>query len=90
MQDSKELLHRLPIYFTIPLLLGVFVVRDVQAAGGEQALALLANLPLPPRFILLDYAMPGMNGLQLAKAIHERGVQAPHAWNNQEVPGGRT
>ncbi|HET6607726.1 MAG TPA: ATP-binding protein [Rhodopila sp.] len=51
----------------------------VQAPGGEPALTLLANLPHPPRFILLDYAMPGMNGLQLAKAIHERGVPSPIA-----------
>ena len=51
----------------------------VQAAGGEQALALLDTLPHPPKLILLDYAMPAMNGLQLARALRERGVKAPIA-----------
>ncbi len=51
----------------------------VQASGGKQALALLASLASPPRFILLDYAMPGMNGLQLAVAIAERKLTAPIA-----------
>jgi CheY-like chemotaxis protein len=51
----------------------------VQAASAEQALALLAGLPSPPRFILLDYAMPGMNGLHLAQAITDRKVTAPIA-----------
>jgi signal transduction histidine kinase/CheY-like chemotaxis protein len=50
-----------------------------QAAGGEQALALMDSLNPPPRMILLDYAMPGMNGLQLARALRERGVTAPIA-----------
>jgi CheY-like chemotaxis protein len=50
-----------------------------QAASGEHALALLDKLPMPPRIILLDYAMPGMNGLQLARALRERGVTAPMA-----------
>lgn len=50
-----------------------------QAAGGDQALALLDKLSPPPRLILLDYAMPGMNGLQLARAMRQRGVTAPIA-----------
>lgn len=50
-----------------------------QAASGEQALALIADLTPPPTFILLDYAMPGMNGLQLAGVLRERGTSAPIA-----------
>ena len=50
-----------------------------QAAGGEQALALIDKLSPAPTLILLDYAMPGINGLQLAKAMRERGVAAPIA-----------
>lgn len=48
-----------------------------QAAGGEQALALVEKLT--PNLILLDYAMPGMNGLQLARALRARGIGAPIA-----------
>jgi len=51
----------------------------VQAAGGEQALALLETLESPPTLILLDYAMPGMNGLELARTLRERGMTAPIA-----------
>jgi signal transduction histidine kinase/CheY-like chemotaxis protein len=50
-----------------------------QASGGEQALALVDKLSPPPKIILLDYAMPGMNGLQLARALRARGVTAPIA-----------
>ena len=50
-----------------------------QAAGGEQALALVDKLNPSPKLILLDYAMPGMNGLQLARALRERGISAPIA-----------
>ena len=50
-----------------------------QASGGEQALALIDKLSPAPKLILLDYAMPGMNGLQLARALRERGVKAPVA-----------
>jgi signal transduction histidine kinase/ActR/RegA family two-component response regulator len=50
-----------------------------QASGGEQALALVDKLSPQPKLILLDYAMPGMNGLQLARALRERGVKAPIA-----------
>jgi signal transduction histidine kinase/CheY-like chemotaxis protein len=48
-----------------------------QASGGEQALALVDKLT--PKLILLDYAMPGMNGLQLARALRDRGLTAPIA-----------
>jgi signal transduction histidine kinase/ActR/RegA family two-component response regulator len=51
----------------------------VQAAGGAQALTLIGQLPRSPGFILLDYAMPEMNGLQLARALRERGITAPIA-----------
>jgi CheY-like chemotaxis protein len=50
-----------------------------QASGGEQALALIDQLHSPPKLILLDYAMPGMNGLQLARELRTRGVIAPIA-----------
>jgi CheY-like chemotaxis protein len=50
-----------------------------QASGGEQALALIDKLSPAPKMILLDYAMLGMNGLQLARALRERGVTAPIA-----------
>ncbi|HVY16157.1 MAG TPA: response regulator [Rhodopila sp.] len=51
----------------------------VQAQDGEQALSILAKLPTPPHFLLLDYLMPGMNGLQLAQAIRDRNITAPIA-----------
>lgn len=50
-----------------------------QASGGEQALALVDKLSPPPKLFLLDYAMPGMNGLQLARALRERGIRSPIA-----------
>jgi signal transduction histidine kinase/CheY-like chemotaxis protein len=51
----------------------------VQAADGTAALTLLGELRRTPDLILLDYAMPGMNGLQLASALRERGITAPVA-----------
>jgi signal transduction histidine kinase/CheY-like chemotaxis protein len=41
--------------------------RVVQASGGEQALALVARSR--PDLFILDYAMPGMNGAELAGAL---------------------
>ncbi|HEY1934641.1 MAG TPA: ATP-binding protein [Acetobacteraceae bacterium] len=51
----------------------------VQAGGAAEALVLLAQLAGPPDVILLDYAMPGMNGLQLARRLRERGLSMPIA-----------
>jgi CheY-like chemotaxis protein len=50
-----------------------------QASSGEQALALIEKLSPAPKLILLDYAMPGMNGLQLARTLRDRGINAPIA-----------
>jgi signal transduction histidine kinase/CheY-like chemotaxis protein len=51
----------------------------VQAGSAAEALVLLAQLAAPPDVILLDYAMPGMNGLQLARRLRERGLSMPIA-----------
>ncbi len=53
--------------------------EPIQAADGPAALALLGELDGVPDAILLDYAMPGMNGLQLANALRERGISVPLA-----------
>ena len=48
----------------------------VQATGGAEALALIDTLPRAPDIILMDYAMPGMNGLRVATALRHRGINA--------------
>jgi len=60
----------------------VEMLRDLgcetaQAVSAAEALMLLPQLPDPPDLILLDYAMPGMNGLQLARLLRERGFAMP-------------
>jgi signal transduction histidine kinase/CheY-like chemotaxis protein len=50
-----------------------------EAEGGEQALALVGTLRPAASLILLDYAMPAMNGLQLAQSLRARGISAPMA-----------
>ncbi|MGE0222575.1 MAG: ATP-binding protein [Acetobacteraceae bacterium] len=51
----------------------------IQASGGPEALGLVASLPRQPRFVLLDYAMPEMNGLELARRLREAGLNVPTA-----------
>jgi CheY-like chemotaxis protein len=63
----------------------VEMLRDLgcevlQAQGGAEALSLLdSEAHADPQVILLDYAMPGMNGLQLARLLRQRGLTAPIA-----------
>lgn len=62
----------------------VEMVRDLgfhvlEAASGDAALAILQTLPEPPRFILVDYAMPGMNGLQFVRHIRAKNNATPIA-----------
>jgi signal transduction histidine kinase len=45
--------------------------------AGTEVVLLLPQLPNPPDLILLDYAMPGMNGLQLARLLREQGFAMP-------------
>lgn len=51
----------------------------VQAPGGAEALALVDTLPRAPDIVLMDYAMPGMNGLRVANALRQRGITCPIA-----------
>ncbi|MDR3537053.1 MAG: response regulator [Acetobacteraceae bacterium] len=60
----------------------VEMLRDLgcevlQAPGGAEALALLAKTGKPPDILLVDYAMPGMNGLTLARRLREDGLTVP-------------
>ena len=49
----------------------------MQAATGPDALDVLETSEKVPDVILVDYAMPGMNGLELAQILRHRGVRAP-------------
>jgi CheY-like chemotaxis protein len=44
-----------------------------EAASGKQALAMVGDHDL----IVLDYAMPGMNGAEVANELKRTGVQIP-------------
>ncbi len=48
-----------------------------EAKDGEHALAVVRDLPAPPVLLVLDYAMPGMNGLRLAALLRSSGIKAP-------------
>ncbi len=47
------------------------------ATSGQEALERLKEIGAPPELVVLDYAMPGMNGMTLAAALRERGVTSP-------------
>jgi len=48
-----------------------------EAAGGAEALAVLSDPAFHPDFLVFDYAMPGMNGLELAAAVRALAIDAP-------------
>jgi len=43
----------------------------VEAAGGEEALAIYQGLESPPALVLTDVAMPRMSGLELAERLQD-------------------
>jgi CheY-like chemotaxis protein len=47
------------------------------ASDGKSALAWLQTAQTQPDVILLDYAMPGMTGVEVAKAISDQGKDIP-------------
>jgi signal transduction histidine kinase/ActR/RegA family two-component response regulator len=51
--------------------------RVRQAADGADALAILADAGDPPDLLVVDYAMPVMNGLALAAAARAAGFTGP-------------
>ena len=58
------------------------MLRDIgcdvrEAPDGAQAIALLSDPSFRADFLVFDYAMPGMNGLQLAAAVREMKIDAP-------------
>jgi signal transduction histidine kinase/CheY-like chemotaxis protein len=58
------------------------MLRDIgcdvrEAPDGAQAIAMLSDPSFQADFLVFDYAMPGMNGLQLAAAVREMKIDAP-------------
>ena len=48
----------------------------LQAGGADEALRLLSATQ-GIGLLLIDYVMPGMNGLDLAREVHRRGIEIP-------------
>ncbi|MGE4160327.1 MAG: PAS domain S-box protein [Vicinamibacterales bacterium] len=48
----------------------------IEAASGDQALAAAARLPAPLHLVVTDIAMPGMNGVDLSRALVARHPEA--------------
>jgi CheY-like chemotaxis protein len=48
-----------------------FGYRTLQAASGDAALAIVADLPEPIHLVLTDVVMPGMNGRHLAERLRQ-------------------
>jgi EAL domain-containing protein (putative c-di-GMP-specific phosphodiesterase class I)/FixJ family two-component response regulator len=55
--------------------LGVQMIYE--AAGGQEALDLLAMLVLPPDLLIIDLEMPGMDGIELIQQLKERKFMIP-------------
>jgi CheY-like chemotaxis protein len=52
------------------ILAGEYGYRVLSASSPELALRLVATAPAHPDLFLLDYLMPGMNGLELYDRLH--------------------
>ena len=81
MTDGPIVPVRVMIVDDDPLILTVFTKElDAQptvsvcatAAGGEQALETLSSRRHRIDVVLLDISMPGLNGIQTARAIHRK------------------
>ena len=51
--------------------------RVTGATSGQEALERLSETGARPELAVLDYAMPGMNGMTLAGALRNRGFNGP-------------
>jgi len=58
-------------------MLRVLGCEVMEASSAAAALALLSDAAPGVDLLLVDYAMPGMNGLQLAAAVRELNIDAP-------------
>ncbi|WP_255991820.1 EAL domain-containing response regulator [Chitinolyticbacter albus] len=48
-----------------------------EAANGVEALETLAHLPFPPRVLVIDLEMPGMDGVELIQLLAQRNLHVP-------------
>src|ERR1700742_1693659 len=49
----------------------------MQASNGQEALALLASLPVAPALLIIDLEMPTMDGPELLTRLRERSLESP-------------
>jgi signal transduction histidine kinase/ActR/RegA family two-component response regulator len=49
----------------------------IEAVSGQQALNRLDEVGELPDLVILDYVMPGMNGVALARLLRDRGITCP-------------
>ncbi|MEG3640883.1 response regulator [Magnetococcus sp. PR-3] len=52
-------------------MLGGFGLEVTTAASGEEALQAIAQIPDPFDFVLMDWQMPGLNGIETSQKIRE-------------------
>ena len=53
------------------------ITEVLQASNGQEALALLASLPVAPDLLIIDLEMPTMDGPELLTRLRERGLESP-------------
>jgi DNA-binding NtrC family response regulator len=50
----------------------------IQVGDGKEALKILETRPVD--VVVSDYNMPGLDGLELLRCVHERGITTPVIW----------